>query len=108
VTEPFGPGRDRQAVLRFVERFAGGLVDAGMARMPAQVFTALLATDSGRLTAAELSELLQASPAPISDAVRYLIQLDMAAGSGSRDPGGTATGCTTTSGTRRSAGATRC
>jgi len=78
VTEPFGPGRDQQAVLRFVERFAGGLVDAGMARMPARVFAALLATDSGRLTAAELAELLQASPAAISGAVRYLIQLDMA------------------------------
>jgi predicted transcriptional regulator len=85
VTEPFGPGRDQEAVLRFVERFASGLVDAGMARMPARVFTALLATDSGRLTAAELAELLQASPAAISGAVRYLIQLDMA--SREREPG---------------------
>jgi DNA-binding transcriptional regulator GbsR (MarR family) len=69
--------RDPDAVARFVEGFATGLVDAGMARMPARVFAALLATDSGRLTAAELAETLQASPAAISGAVRYLIQLDM-------------------------------
>ena len=42
---------DQDAVARFVERFAGGLADAGMPRMPARVFVALLATDSGRLTA---------------------------------------------------------
>ena len=41
--------------------------------MPARVFSALLATDSGRLTAAELAERLQISPAAVSGAVRYLI-----------------------------------
>ena len=44
-----------------------------MPRMPARVFAALLATDTARLTAAELGDLLQASPAAISDGVRYLI-----------------------------------
>ena len=33
----------------------------------------LLASDSGRMTAAELAEALQASPAAVSGAVRYLI-----------------------------------
>ena len=34
------------------------------------------ATDSGRLTAAELAELLQISPAAVSGAVRYLTQVE--------------------------------
>ena len=79
------PERDQQAVLRFIERFGGVLADAGMARMPARVFAALLATDSGRLTAAELADVLAVSPAAISGAVRYLIQLNLAARE--REPG---------------------
>jgi DNA-binding transcriptional regulator GbsR (MarR family) len=72
-------------VLRFIERFASGLVDAGMARMPARTFVALLATDSGRLTAAELAEFLQVSPAAVSGAISYLTQLNMV--SREREPG---------------------
>jgi DNA-binding transcriptional regulator GbsR (MarR family) len=71
------PKRDEQAVRRFVERFAAGLVEAGMPAMPARVFSALLATDSGRLTAAELAAELDASPAAISGAVRYLALVGM-------------------------------
>ncbi len=77
--------RDEAAVLRFIERFAAILADAGMARMAARVFAALLATDSGRLTAAELAEVLRVSPAAISAAVRYLMQLNMA--TREREPG---------------------
>jgi DNA-binding transcriptional regulator GbsR (MarR family) len=69
--------RDPEAVLRFIERFASALTESGMALMPARVFVALLATDSGRLTAAELAELLHVSPAAISGAVRYLTQVNM-------------------------------
>jgi DNA-binding transcriptional regulator GbsR (MarR family) len=69
--------RDSEAVLRFIERFASALTEAGMARMPARVFVALLATDSGRLTAAELAELLHVSPAAISGAVQYLTQVNL-------------------------------
>jgi DNA-binding transcriptional regulator GbsR (MarR family) len=71
------PARDPAALGRFVERFASVLVEAGIPRMPARVFAALLATDSGRLTAAELSEQLQASPAAVSGGVRYLIGVGM-------------------------------
>ncbi len=71
------PKRDQKAVLQFIERFAAVLDEAGMARMPARVFAALLATDSGRLTAAELAELLRVSPAAISGAVRYLVQVNL-------------------------------
>ena len=77
--------RDPEAVLRFIERFASGLVDAGMPRMPARIFVALLATDSGRLTAAELAESLQVSPAAVSGAIRYLTQLNMV--TREREPG---------------------
>ena len=59
---------------RFVERFAAVLVDGGVPRMPARAFGALLASESGQMTAAELAEALQASPAAVSGAVRYLIQ----------------------------------
>jgi DNA-binding transcriptional regulator GbsR (MarR family) len=69
--------RDVDAVLRFVERFASVLTEAGIPRMPARVFAALLASDTGRLTAAELSDLLLASPAAVSGGVRYLIGVGM-------------------------------
>ena len=69
--------RNEQAVRPFIERFASVLVEAGVPPMPARVFSALLVTDSGRLTAAELTELLGASPAGISGAVRYLEQVGM-------------------------------
>src|SRR5215470_3292113 len=77
--------RDEQAVGPFIERFASVLVEAGVPPMPARVFSALLVTDSGRLTAAELTELLGASPAAISGAVRYLEQVGMI--SRQREPG---------------------
>lgn len=78
-------GRDAAALDGFVERFAATLEDAGFARMAARVFATLLTTDSGRLTASELAERLQASPAAISGAVRYLIQINLV--SRERQPG---------------------
>ncbi len=63
--------------MTFVESFASAFVDAGVPRMPARVFAAILASERGRLTAAELSDALQASPAAISGAVRYLVQVDL-------------------------------
>ncbi|MFI1394200.1 GbsR/MarR family transcriptional regulator [Streptomyces sp. NPDC020681] len=80
-----GAARDDEAVSRFVERFAAQLVEAGMTRMPARVFAALLASDSGALTSAELGEQLQVSPAAVSGAVRYLSQQHMV--SREREPG---------------------
>ena len=77
--------RDPAAVLRFIERFASNLVEAGFARMPARVFVALLASDSGRLTAAEVGEVLQVSPAAVSGAVRYLMQVNLV--TREREPG---------------------
>ncbi|WP_338698707.1 MarR family transcriptional regulator [Streptomyces sp. Q6] len=70
---------------RFVERFAAQLVEAGMTRMPARIFTALLASDSGALTSAQLGEQLKVSPAAVSGAVRYLSQQHMV--TREREPG---------------------
>lgn len=78
-------GRNEEAVVRFVERFAGVLVEAGIQRMPARVFAALLASNSGAMSSAELSEQLQVSPAAVSGAVRYLTQQHMV--SREREPG---------------------
>ena len=72
-----GEARDPAEVSRFIERFAQVLVDSGMPRIASRVFVALIATDSGRRTAGELAELLQASPAAISGGVRYLTQVNM-------------------------------
>jgi DNA-binding transcriptional regulator GbsR (MarR family) len=68
---------DDEDVRRFIERFAVLLTDAGMARMPARAFACVLAEDSGQLTAAELAERLDVSPAAVSGAVRYLTQVSM-------------------------------
>ena len=74
-----------EAVARFVERFAAVLIDSGVPRMPARAFGVLLASDAGRMTAAELAEALQVSPAAISGAVRYLVQTGLV--ERAREPG---------------------
>jgi DNA-binding transcriptional regulator GbsR (MarR family) len=80
-----GEERDEDAVARFVERFALTFSEAGVPRMPARVFSALLVTDDGKRTAAELAETLQVSPAAVSNAVRYLTQVGLVARE--REPG---------------------
>lgn len=77
--------RDDAAVSAFVERFSSVLVDAGFQRMAARVFVTLLASESAALTAAELAGRLRVSPAAISGAVRYLLQLELI--SRDREPG---------------------
>ena len=70
-------GQVNEAVAAYVERFASVLVAAGFPAMAARVLAALHVTDSGRLTAAELSGMLQISPAAVSGAVRYLSGLGL-------------------------------
>lgn len=78
-------GRDPTDVDRFVEKFALLLTEAGLARMPSRVFGALLVTDDGKLTAGEIADTLRVSPAAVSGAVRYLLQVGLIARG--RDPG---------------------
>lgn len=61
----------------FVQRMASTLHQAGLARVPSLVFSALIVDDDGRMTSAELAEVLHLSPASISGAVRYLEQIGM-------------------------------
>jgi DNA-binding transcriptional regulator GbsR (MarR family) len=61
----------------YIERFAAVLVAAGFPPMPARVFVALVVSEDGRLTAADLAATLRISPAAVSGAVRYLIQVGL-------------------------------
>jgi DNA-binding transcriptional regulator GbsR (MarR family) len=56
----------------FIERTSSEMVAQGFPRMPARVLMALTATEEGKATAEELAAKLQASPAAISGAVKYL------------------------------------
>lgn len=69
--------RDEAAVAQFVEQAAAALADHGMQRMPARVLMQLMATERQGLTAGDLAEALQVSPAAISTAVRTLSQLGL-------------------------------
>ncbi|MEV7370758.1 MarR family transcriptional regulator [Streptomyces sp. NPDC090301] len=68
---------NEEGASRFVERFAAELTEAGMQRMAARVFAALLASESASMTSAELAEQLRISPAAVSGAIRYLSQVSM-------------------------------
>jgi DNA-binding transcriptional regulator GbsR (MarR family) len=74
-----GPGQAvlDEPVAAYVERFASVLIAAGIPAMAARVLAALHVTDSGRLSAAELGQVLQISPAAVSGAVRYLMGIGL-------------------------------
>ncbi|WP_326567741.1 MarR family transcriptional regulator [Amycolatopsis rhabdoformis] len=69
--------RDEDAVRRYVESLGLVLSQIGMQRMAARVFAALMTTDEGQLTAADLATQLSVSPAAVSGAVRYLEQVGL-------------------------------
>lgn len=60
------------AVNAAVEKAAAGFTAAGFPKMPARALMALVSSEDGRLTAAELAEKLGVSAAAVSGAVRYL------------------------------------
>jgi DNA-binding transcriptional regulator GbsR (MarR family) len=66
---------DEGAIAGFRERFAQIMVESGMPRMAARVYAALLVTDSGKLSAAELAEQLGVGAPAISGAVKYLMRV---------------------------------
>jgi len=63
---------DPDPFAEFIERASSELAAQGFPRMPARVLMALTATDDGKATSEELATRLQASPAAISGAVKYL------------------------------------
>lgn len=73
-----GTTRDPVGVREFIEQFAETGVVSGMPRMPSRAFAALLSAETGTMTAAELAEDLEVSPAAVSGAVRYLTQVGLA------------------------------
>lgn len=66
---------DEGAIAVFQERFAQIMVESGMPRMASRVYAALLVTDTGELSAAELAERLGVGASAISGAVKYLVQV---------------------------------
>lgn len=77
--------RDPAAIRAFIESFTSLLTQAGFPRTPARIFVALLTSDSSQLTAADLAQMLQTSPASVSGGVRYLIQVGLVTAEG--EPG---------------------
>ncbi|ROQ67943.1 MarR family protein [Streptomyces sp. 840.1] len=65
-------GRDPEAVREYEEIFTTALIQSGTPKMMARVMTCLYTADSGSLTAAELVQRLQVSPASVSKAVAFL------------------------------------
>ncbi|MFI2036952.1 helix-turn-helix domain-containing protein [Streptomyces bottropensis] len=65
-------GRDAAAVREYEETFTTVMMASGMPTMMARVMACLTLTDSGSLTASELAERLQVSPASISKAITFL------------------------------------
>ncbi|MFG3253741.1 helix-turn-helix domain-containing protein [Streptomyces sp. NPDC048172] len=65
-------GRDPEAVREFEETFTTILMGQGLPKMIARVLTCLTLTDAGSLSAAELVQRLQVSPASVSKAVAFL------------------------------------
>ena len=60
------------ATRRYADQMAGMLDSVGFPRMPARVLMALLTSDTGELTAEQISRVLEVSPAAVSGAIRYL------------------------------------
>jgi hypothetical protein len=65
-------GRDTEAVREYEEAFTALFVQQGLPRMMARVLTCITTADAGSLTAADLVQHLQVSPASVSKSVAFL------------------------------------
>ncbi|MBT2402890.1 MULTISPECIES: helix-turn-helix domain-containing protein [unclassified Streptomyces] len=65
-------GPDAEAVREYEETFTTLLMQQGLPKMMSRVLTCLYTTDTGSLTASELVQRLQVSPASISKAITSL------------------------------------
>jgi DNA-binding transcriptional regulator GbsR (MarR family) len=63
---------DDDVVERFIREVGADLANQGFPRMPALVLLALMSSEDGRLTSAEIGAQLGVSAAAISGAVKYL------------------------------------
>jgi len=69
---PQAHGRDAEAVREYEETLTTVLMASGLPKMMSRVLTCLYTTDAGSLTASELVQHLQVSPASISKAITHL------------------------------------
>ncbi|MGP3979335.1 helix-turn-helix domain-containing protein [Streptomyces sp. 8N114] len=65
-------GRDAEAVREYEELFTTVMMESGLPKMMSRVMVCLLTTDAGSLTASELAQRLQVSPATISKSIAFL------------------------------------
>lgn len=65
-------GRDAEALREYEEVFTTLLMQQGLPKMMSRVLVCLYTADSGSLTASELVQKLQVSPASISKAITFL------------------------------------
>ncbi|WP_328941899.1 helix-turn-helix domain-containing protein [Streptomyces sp. NBC_00250] len=69
---PQAHGRDAEAVQAYEEVFTTVMMQSGMPQMMSRVMSSLCLADTGSLTASELTQRLQVSPASISKAITFL------------------------------------
>ncbi|MFC5183490.1 GbsR/MarR family transcriptional regulator [Actinomadura harenae] len=74
---PMPHGRNAEAVREYEETLGTVLMESGLPKMMARVMAALYITDTGSLTAGELAQRLQVSPASVSKAITFLDGLDL-------------------------------
>ncbi|MEV4414767.1 helix-turn-helix domain-containing protein [Catellatospora sp. NPDC049609] len=67
-----GNGRDDEAVREYEETFTTLMMGQGLPKMMARVLTCLFIADAGSVTASELVQHLQVSPASVSKAIAFL------------------------------------
>ncbi|MET7338394.1 helix-turn-helix domain-containing protein [Nonomuraea sp. NPDC005650] len=70
-------GRDPEELREFTEHLVDILVLTGLPRMSSRVLACLYTTDTGALTAKDLTHRLQVSPASISTAIAYLEEQEL-------------------------------
>ncbi|HEY3686192.1 MAG TPA: helix-turn-helix domain-containing protein [Streptosporangiaceae bacterium] len=76
-------GRDAEAVREYQETFTTVFMRSGLPKMMSRVLGCLYSTDAGSLTAAELVQRLQVSPASVSKAITFLADQNLVR----REPG---------------------
>lgn len=68
---------DEREVRHFIERLAMVLITMGFPPMPARVWVATLLAEDDTVTAGEIGDRLGVSPAAVSGAVQYLLQVGL-------------------------------
>ncbi|WP_225102170.1 helix-turn-helix domain-containing protein [Streptomyces sp. CoH27] len=76
-TPPQAHGRDAEAVREYEETLTTVFMQSGTPKMMARVMASLCISDAGSLTASELVQRLQVSPASISKAIAFLESQDL-------------------------------